>query len=44
MGKKVIAVFVESAGIGEVVRAIGIDYAQGFGIAKPVPLNDLIGS
>lgn len=39
LGIKTIAEFVESDGILEQLRDIGVDYAQGFGIAKPVPLQ-----
>jgi diguanylate cyclase (GGDEF)-like protein/PAS domain S-box-containing protein len=39
MGKKTIAEFVENKQILEAVRAIGVDYAQGFGVAKPEPFG-----
>ncbi|MEA3410147.1 MAG: EAL domain-containing protein, partial [Pseudomonadota bacterium] len=42
MGKKVIAEFVESEGIREAVRGIGIDFVQGFGVGRPKPLADLL--
>ena len=35
MGKKTIAEFVENQAILDVMQDIGIDYAQGYGIAKP---------
>jgi EAL domain-containing protein (putative c-di-GMP-specific phosphodiesterase class I) len=35
MGKKTIAESVESPAILEALRAIGVDYAQGFAIARP---------
>ena len=35
MGKQTIAESVESAAILDALRAIGVDYAQGFGIAPP---------
>jgi len=38
MGKKTIAEFVENEEILEKLRGIGVDYAQGYGIAKPAPL------
>jgi|GEM_PF-732095 len=38
MGKKTIAEFVENQEILEVMRAEGIDYVQGYGIAKPAPM------
>jgi len=39
MGKKTIAEFVEDRGVLEVLRTIGVDYAQGFEIGKPTPLT-----
>lgn len=38
MGIKTIAEYVENDAILEKIKAIGVDYAQGFGIAKPTPL------
>ena len=38
MGKKIIAEFVESERILDMLREIGVDYAQGYGIAKPSSL------
>ena len=38
MGKKTIAEFVEDADTLEALRNIGIDYAQGYAIDKPLPL------
>ncbi len=40
MGKKVIAEFVENESIMEKLREIGVDFAQGYLIQKPVPLLD----
>ena len=40
MGIKTIAEFVENDGILHALADIGIDYAQGYGIAKPRPLQD----
>jgi EAL domain-containing protein (putative c-di-GMP-specific phosphodiesterase class I) len=37
MGMKTIAEFVENEEILETLRVIGVDYAQGYGIGKPVP-------
>ena len=37
MGIKTIAEFVENQDILEKIRALGVDYAQGYGIAKPRP-------
>jgi len=41
MGKKTIAEYVENESILEVLDEIGIDYAQGYGIARPRPLEFL---
>lgn len=38
MGIKTIAEFVENDVILNKIRALGVDYAQGYGIAKPMPL------
>jgi EAL domain-containing protein (putative c-di-GMP-specific phosphodiesterase class I) len=35
-----VAEFVEDEAILSELRAIGVDYAQGYGIAKPRPLAD----
>lgn len=40
MGKTTIAEFVESIEIANALRVIGIDFAQGFGIARPVPFDE----
>jgi len=42
MGKKTIAEFVENKEIFELLNQLGVDYAQGYGIAKPVPLDELL--
>ena len=42
MGKKTIAEFVENQQIFEVLAELGVDYAQGYGIGKPVPLDELV--
>ncbi len=41
MGKKTIAEFVEDEEILKVLRQIGVDYAQGYGIGRPRLLDDL---
>ncbi len=41
MGIKTVAEFVESDAILKKLADIGVDYAQGFSIAKPGPLNEL---
>ncbi|MFT5172475.1 MAG: EAL domain-containing protein (putative c-di-GMP-specific phosphodiesterase class I) [Gammaproteobacteria bacterium] len=40
-GKKTIAEFVENDAIVEVLRDLGVDYAQGYGIGMPRPLEML---
>ncbi|SUU87278.1 PAS domain S-box-containing protein/diguanylate cyclase (GGDEF)-like protein [Aminobacter aminovorans] len=39
-GKRTIAEFVENDDIARVLRDIGVDYAQGFGIARPRPFGE----
>lgn len=39
MGKRTIAEFVESEGIVAALKEIGVDYAQGFAIARPQPFD-----
>lgn len=41
MGKKTIAEYVESEEVLNLLKEIGVDYAQGFYIEKPLPLEDL---
>ncbi|ESS70988.1 diguanylate cyclase/phosphodiesterase with PAS/PAC sensor(S) [Methyloglobulus morosus KoM1] len=41
MNKKTIAEFVENEAIFNLLKKLGIDYAQGYGIGKPVPLDEL---
>ena len=41
MGKKTVAKYVENDQIYEKLQPLGIDYAQGFGIARPLPLTEL---
>ena len=42
MGKRTIAEFVENEAILDRLRAIGVDYAQGYGIGRPRPIDELI--
>ncbi len=42
MGVKTIAEYVENDDIIAVLNTLGIDYAQGFGIMKPMPLREII--
>ncbi len=41
MGIQTIAEFVENDAIKDKLRAIGVDFGQGYGIAKPKPLDEL---
>jgi EAL domain-containing protein (putative c-di-GMP-specific phosphodiesterase class I) len=41
MGKKVIAESVENDAVLEKLREIGVDYAQGFGVGEPRPLDEI---
>jgi diguanylate cyclase (GGDEF)-like protein/PAS domain S-box-containing protein len=42
MGIQTIAEFVEDEAILLALRKLGVDYAQGYGIAKPCPLEDIL--
>lgn len=42
MGMRTIAEFVENSEIKGMLREIGVDYAQGYGIGRPGPLLDII--
>lgn len=42
MGKKTIAEFVENDEIKAMLQSIGVNYGQGYGLGKPVPLLDLV--
>ena len=42
MGKQIIAEFVESDEILSQIKEIGVDFAQGYGIEKPQPLDMLV--
>jgi diguanylate cyclase (GGDEF)-like protein/PAS domain S-box-containing protein len=41
MGLRTIAEYAEDEAIVAELRRLGVDYAQGFGIARPAPLDDL---
>ena len=43
MGKQTIAEYVEDDFAYEALRAIGLDFVQGFGVEKPIPLSKLFG-
>jgi EAL domain-containing protein (putative c-di-GMP-specific phosphodiesterase class I) len=40
MGKKTIAEFVENDAVLALLRSIGVDYVQGYGIENPILLSD----
>jgi len=42
MGMQTIAEFVENDEIKGILREIGVDYAQGYGVGKPMPFSDLL--
>ena len=42
MGLKTIAEFVENEAILSVLKRLGVDYAQGYGIARPMPLDEVV--
>ena len=39
MGKHIIAEYVESPALAEALQRIGVDYGQGYGIARPKPFD-----
>ena len=39
LGKRTVAEYVESREIAQALQAVGVDYAQGFALARPVPLD-----
>lgn len=41
MGRKTIAEFVENQEIADMLSKLGVDYLQGYGIAKPRPLSEM---
>ncbi|MDQ7048581.1 MAG: EAL domain-containing protein [Enterobacterales bacterium] len=42
MGLKTIAEFVENQAIADKLIELGVDYLQGYGIAKPVPIDQIL--
>jgi EAL domain-containing protein (putative c-di-GMP-specific phosphodiesterase class I) len=42
LGKKTVAEFAANADLVEFLRAQGVDYAQGFHIGRPRPLDDVL--
>jgi EAL domain-containing protein (putative c-di-GMP-specific phosphodiesterase class I) len=43
IGVRTLAEWVESAALAAELAAIGIDYAQGYGIGRPAPLQAVLG-
>lgn len=41
-GKKTVAEFVETSAVAEVLRTIGVDYLQGYGIGRPMALEKML--
>jgi EAL domain-containing protein (putative c-di-GMP-specific phosphodiesterase class I) len=39
---KTIAEFVENDAIRQRLQEMGVDFAQGYGIGRPVPINDIL--
>lgn len=44
MGMRTIAEFVENDTMIGVLRRIGVDYAQGYGVSKPKPIEEVVGA
>ena len=42
MGKKTVAEYVESMAVYDFVKQAGVDYAQGYGVCRPLPINYLL--
>jgi EAL domain-containing protein (putative c-di-GMP-specific phosphodiesterase class I) len=42
LGKETIAEFVENAEILTLIRALGVDHAQGYAVPRPQPLERLL--
>ena len=42
MGLKTIAEFVETEEILDSIRNLGVDYAQGYAISRPLPIDQII--
>ena len=42
LGLATVAEYVENAEIREVLKTIGVDFVQGFGVHKPMPLRELV--
>jgi EAL domain-containing protein (putative c-di-GMP-specific phosphodiesterase class I) len=44
MGKQTIAEFAESEAVLKMLQDIGVDYAQGYGLDQPRPLEEMAAS
>jgi EAL domain-containing protein (putative c-di-GMP-specific phosphodiesterase class I) len=42
LGKRTIAEFVEDAATSDLLRQLGVDYAQGWHVGRPGPLPQLV--
>ena len=42
MGKKTVAEFVESLDIIEKLKTVGVDYAQGYALGRPMPIQEIL--
>ncbi len=42
MGLEVIAEYVENDAIIQILNEIGVDYGQGYGISRPIPIEDVV--
>ena len=42
MGLEVIAEYVENDAIIQILNEIGVDYGQGYGISRPMPIEDVV--
>jgi EAL domain-containing protein (putative c-di-GMP-specific phosphodiesterase class I) len=42
MGLRTVAEWVESETVLAALRKVGVDYAQGYAIARPAPLDELL--
>jgi len=41
MGRTTVAEFVEDESILNGLRELGVDYAQGYGVERPIPVSEL---
>jgi EAL domain-containing protein (putative c-di-GMP-specific phosphodiesterase class I) len=42
MGKKTVAEFVENTAILNLLKELGVHYAQGYGVGYPMPLDQIL--